>query len=198
MATAHWRDQAMAILDGLSAEQRHRFELLPDVVKTYFTTGRLNPALVLCALSTPQFFADLEQDSSSLLKILIARLADTLGRIRLSLPPSSKLLVVAVPHPVYVSALSHLRYQALGFSLNPDMLTSATQDNLIRQASALEGLSTVSVTELFRSAQSEPLFFEWDGHMNARGHDLLARSLLPYITRALAGQAIITAQLPNP
>lgn len=54
-------------------------------------------------------------------------------------------------------------------------------------ACASSGLRVLDVTEAFRARADEaPLFFELDGHLNSRGHEIFAHLLTPLLERHLS------------
>jgi hypothetical protein len=93
-----------------------------------------------------------------------------------------------MPFSLYVSHEAYDVRKQYGFLVDKQMLVSDSPDKAIRMASEKAGLPFVTVTEDFRKHEDVHLFFHFDTHLNAAGHQFLGEELTP----------IIEEQIKNP
>lgn len=90
--------------------------------------------------------------------------------------------MVSIPYKVYASRRDLESSRRLGLSLVPEMVTSNAAGEAIGAACAGSGVRVFDLTGAFRAeAAVAPLFFELDGHLNPKGHDVFARLLTPVL-----------------
>ncbi len=96
------------------------------------------------------------------------------------------MVVVSVPYKVYASRRDVESGQRLGLNLLPEMAESNSADKAIETACQSAGVKFFQVTNDFRkAANTTPLFYEMDGHLNSAGHQVYANLLTPLLTQFL-------------
>lgn len=172
-----WKKDALETIERWNSEQRERFHSYDPTIKRMFLDGDLNPSLVYLAITDPRYFLDTWDLNSHYTATLIESMSQYLARINnVCVNNKVKPLVTIVPYGVYVSSKDYDSRARLGFSLNPEMLTSDTADRAIEMAAARAQMEYYSVLSQFRLADARvPLYFVFDGHFNAEGHHLYAK-----------------------
>jgi len=172
-----WKKDALETIERWNSEQRERFHSYDPTIKRMFLDGDLNPSLVYLAITNPRYFLDTWDLNSHYTATLIESMSQYLARINnVCVNNKVKPLVTIVPYGVYVSSKDYDSRTRLGFSLNPEMLTSDTADRAIEMAAARAQMEHYSVLSQFRLVDARvPLYFVFDGHFNAEGHHLYAR-----------------------
>ena len=182
-----WKEQAHARLASFNPIEMARYGRIDAGVRRAFEGGDLNPSLVVSAIRHPQSFIetfDLDQVET---RRLIEQMSAQLTRIRRTAEAGrATVMVASVPFGVYVSAPMFATWQnRYGFELDRRMLVSDSPDEAIRRAAAGAGLPFYTVMPAFRARQGVPLYFELDGHLDARGHRFYAEQLAPAVESAV-------------
>jgi lysophospholipase L1-like esterase len=184
--TTEWQHQVKTILDRASEQDRKRFEGLDTRLRNAFRRGELNPPVLAASFGHPSYFMETMVPGPRR-QLLIDNMASCLTKIkRLAEVRGAEVVVVAVPFGAYVAKRNFEIRRKLGFQLDESALTSGEMDEAIRLAASQAGLVFISVTAQFRATRPEPpLFFEFDGHLTAQGHRLLADSIVGAIRERL-------------
>jgi hypothetical protein len=187
---ALWKDQAEAIVVGLTPEERARFDNLDVRVKRAFLNGELNPSVIQRAMKLPRFFLDTFRDDQPEAKSAISAVAGRLAHIKEAVGrQGTEVIVVSVPHKVYASRRDLEDRRRLGYELIPEMAESDSPDRAIESACRIAGVKFISVTNEFRkAANAAHLFYEMDGHYNPKGHQVFADLLTPRLLRQWQGE----------
>lgn len=184
-----WKAQADGILRALTSEERARFERLDSEVRESFQRGELNPALLQGALKRPDYFLETLDTGRPEVRGMIAAMAQALADIKQAAASSgAEVVVVSIPYKVYASSHDLESSRRLGLDLVPEMATSRAASEAIDAACAMSDVRVFDITEAFRArAHESSLFFELDGHLNAKGHETVARLLSPLLESYLSG-----------
>jgi len=92
----------------------------------------------------------------------------------------AEVLAVTIPYKVYASRRDLESGRRLGLSLVPGMVTSNAAGEAIGSACVSSGGRVFDLTGAFRAeAEEASLFFEPDGHLNQKEHEVFARLLTP-------------------
>ena len=172
-----WRKQSSEAIERWNSDQRERFNGCDATIRRMFMDGDLNPSLVHIAVTDPRYFLDTWDLNSHHTAALVDSMAEYLSRIN-NVCVDNKVtpLVTIVPNGAYVSSKDYDSTARLGFSLDPEMLTSGNADRAVQMAAAIARVECYSVLSEFRlEAARVPLYFVFDGHFNAEGHHLYAR-----------------------
>ena len=185
-----WKQQAGSFLKGLSDAEQLKYAALPAEVRGAYIEGNLNPGLLFYSMRHPAFLVDACDLGAPATKHETAVMSAQLERIRSAAGRhGASVLVAPVPYPAFSSQADLEAMRSLGFAAGDDFLSSGRPDETIRHASEAAGLAFVSVTDAFRrEAARRSLFFHWDGHLNAAGHDAYAALLAPEVSRRLRAQ----------
>lgn len=188
LVNAEWRSQAERILQALTPEEKSRFDHLEPEVRERFLHGDLNPDLLQGALKRPDYFLETLDTSRPHVRSMIAAMARALLSIKeAAAGHGAEVVVISMPYKVYASRRDLESLRRLGLSLTPEMSTTSAASEAINAACASSGVRIFDVTEAFRArADESPLFFELDGHLNAKGHEIFARLLTPPLERYLS------------
>lgn len=185
-----WVAQTKKIYADYNAYEKSRFDKLDDHIKQAFFSGNLNPHLMITPFKTPKFFLYALNLDDPETKIFIDKMAEKFSDIkRVADKNKVKVVVVSVPHPVYISPKAFKTFEKFGFALDPKMLSADSMDEAVKTACAKAGVNFYEFTGSFRkqSDKNPPLYFEWDNHFNPAGHKFLADLLTPKIAEELKG-----------
>lgn len=181
-----WKEQAAEMVHNLAGEKKARFAMMGETVKEMFLLGHLNPGIVSIALSDPNYFARTLQPDDPEVQSALQHLQGSLERIR-NIDRNVRIIVISVPLGSYTSQAVLNGRKDMGFVTRPGMLDTTVPDDLLQRICSQAQVSCISVTEPFRAqARISPLYYQYDGHFNARGHavfaGLLARALQEHLT----------------
>ncbi len=179
---------AQQLHDGMSAEQRSRFDAIDQEARQAFLDGKLNPWMIDQATNSPQTFLDSAEYER--LHAQIRKAARQLARIRrVAARYGAKEIVASVPEGFTVNKEAYDNVQRIGFQLVPSMLQDDVPDRAIAEACKRAGVETFhSVTDAMRRHIDEKgLYFEFDRHMTAAGNALYADLITPFIAADLKG-----------
>ncbi len=182
-----WKQDAQVFMSVFTAEERARLNQLDPRVKSAFLEGELNPSLIYLGIHSPDYFLQSMDLRTAATKLQISKMSEQLLRIKATADRSNaKVIVVSVPYGIYVSRASYDSRQRIGFAVVPEMLTTNSEDDAIRNASQLAGVDFYEFTDQFRHASvQQQLFYELDGHFNRAGHAFFADALAPLIKDSL-------------
>lgn len=185
-----WKREAQIFLTIFTPEERTRLEKIDPQARAAFLNGELNPALIYLSAHQPAYFLQTMDPSSAKVQALVSKMAEQFARIKnVAQGNNADVLIVSMPYGVYVSSASFMSRERLGFTSAPDMLTSSAPDDVIRTACELAGVRFYDYTREFRQASAQKdLFFEWDGHLNAQGHNYFAEVLSPVTKAAISSR----------
>ena len=178
---AEWESQAGEILRTLTPEERGRFDRLDREVKESFLRGELNPDLLQGSLKRPDYFLETLDMSRPAVRAMVSTMGQSLTTVKeVAAGNRAEVLVVTIPYKVYASRRDLDSSRRLGLSLVPEMVTSNAAGEAIGAACASAGVRVFDLTGAFRAeAEGASLFFELDGHLNQKGHEVFARLLTP-------------------
>jgi len=187
-ATGSWKREVAELIGGLTAEERARFDRMDDEVKGLFVRGELNPYMLLTGLRRPDEMQKTLELENPAVCAGIQEISAQLRRIKgYAAGAGGKVIVVSLPNGFFVSRAMLESYARLGFVASEANLATTKMDEASRRAAAGNGLAFFDVTEAFRKAETvRPLFFKYDGHFRPDGQRLLAASIEPFVTGALA------------
>lgn len=189
LVNAEWEAQADGILRSLTSEERARFERLDPEVRESFQRGELNPSLLQGSLKRPDYFLETMDISRPEVQGMIAAMGRALANIKQAAASNgAEVIVVSIPYKVYASGRDLESSRRLGLDLIPEMVTSNAASEAIDTASARAGVRFIDLTNAFRARANESsLFFELDGHLNPKGHEVFAHLLMPPMESYLSG-----------
>lgn len=178
-----WRVQAEQTYLRFSPAQKVWFNFLDEEIKRLFFIGEFNPAVIHIAITNPDYFFELEDLESAKTREHIQAMADCLARIKMVADHyNAKMMVVSVPHRIYVSEPDFNTPKRFGFKLDEKMLISNSMDRAIEMACQKNNLKFFKFTVEFRQAtKNSRLFFALDGHLNPLGHEFFAQLLAPIV-----------------
>lgn len=183
-----WKAQAERVLQTLTPEERARFDRLDQEVRERFKGGELNPDLLQGSLKRPDYFLETWDTGRPAVRAMISTMGQALTDIReVAASNHAEVVVVSIPYKVYASRRDLESSRRLGLDVAPEMFTSNAAGEAVGAACSDAGLRMFDLTEAFRAqAAAEPLFFELDGHLNPRGHEVFARLLTPALESYLS------------
>jgi lysophospholipase L1-like esterase len=192
LEAAEQRRQRLAQMAGewvasLTPEERHRFEAMPADARESTLRGELNLSLIQSAVSAPDFMMNVAKVDTPFVQDCAASTARALRQIRKAAAPwGTRVVVVAVPHGIYVNEVAMRNYAALGFHTDPALLDSDAPDAPLRMAAEQADLDFCSLSSGFRARRDDPgLFFRLDGHYTEAGCKLFAETVQPWVERLL-------------
>lgn len=176
-----WESQAGRVLQTLTPEERARFDRLDSEVRERFRRGELNPDLLQGSLKRPDYFLETLDTSRPAVRAMISAMGRALTTIKeVAARNRAEVIAVSIPYKVYASRRDLESSRRLGLSLVPEMVTSNAAGEAVAAACASTGVRVFDLTGAFRAeADGTPLFFELDGHLNPKGHEVFARLLTP-------------------
>ncbi|MGV3641212.1 MAG: SGNH/GDSL hydrolase family protein [Adhaeribacter sp.] len=186
-----WQAQAGDMWRRLTARQQQRLAALPALVQNRFRRGELNPDLVYSYLQHPDLFLQLEQASPALKTRALERLGGYLGQIRqLAARQGAPTLLLQVPNKFYFCPEAMLEHQSLGAQTDTALVGRNTPDSLVQVLARHTGLPLLNpVPALQASCGRQRLYYRYDSHLNALGHQRYAAEagqlLLPYLPASL-------------
>jgi len=175
-----WKAQAESLFANYGDDELARFESLDQTVKDMFLEGGLNPALIGITVSDPAYVIDTFDTDNPKVQIALDKMTEHYSEIKKEAEKAgSSVIVLSVPYG-FISERDLNNRKKIGFSVLPGMLSSSLPDDAIRKVSEASGLLFLDVTNQFRiKAETDTLFFEYDGHFNAKGHAVFAELLMP-------------------
>lgn len=192
IVNVEWKSQAERVLQTLTPEERARFERLDGEVRGRFLGGELNPDLLQGSLRRPDYFLETLDTSRPVVRAMISAMGQALTDIKkVAAGNHAEVVVVSIPYKVYASRRDLESSRRLGLDLTPEMVMGNAAGEAIGAACAGAGVRMIDLTEAFRAqASGAPLFFELDGHLNPRGHEVFARLLTPALESYLSESGI--------
>ena len=186
--TVEWKSQAERVLQTLTPAEKERFDGLDQEVRERFRQGELNPSLLQGSLKRPDYFLETSNTDRPAVRAMISAMSQALTAIReVAAKNQVEVIVVCLPYKVYASRRDLESSRRLGLFLTPEMVTSDAAGKAVGMASASSGVRVIDFTEAFRAQAGEaPLFFELDGHLNQKGHEVFASLLTPAVESLLS------------
>ncbi|MCA1632751.1 MAG: GDSL-type esterase/lipase family protein [Acidobacteria bacterium] len=196
LVNTEWKSQAESILQALTTEERTRFDRLDREVRERFQRGELNPSLLQGTLKRPDYFIEMLETSRPAVRAMISAMSQALMNIKeVAAGNRAEVVVVSIPYKVYASRRDLESSRRLGLSLVPEMVTSNAASEAIGAAGASSGVRVFDVTEAFRvRADEASMFFELDGHLNPKGHEVFAHLLMPALESYLSEAGKVSPQ----
>ncbi len=185
---ARWSaNTAKEFYEKMTAEEKERFAQLDTEVKQAFFDGMLNPYMIDLALKNKHIYTLTLKPEDPWIQQCIGNMAKALQIIKsVANQSGARVAVVSIPDGPYVNEVAWKNIQRVGFDVVPEMLTSEAPDKVIQMACEKAGMPCFTVSEAFRERRQEPdLFFTLDGHLTAKGHQLLAETLAPKLQKWL-------------
>jgi hypothetical protein len=178
-----WQYDAAQLVNQMSPTEMTRFQELDSKIKELFHQGLLNPQLISLSVHNPNYFVDMIDLTNPDTQLSIDSLTTELKRIKkIAQANQAEVIVIAIPYGIYINDDYLEKNRQLGFTVNPDMLSSTVPDEAITIAADRAGIKFISVLASFRQ-NSEHLFYDLDGHFTAAGNRLFAEELTPLIER---------------
>ncbi|GAB4344361.1 MAG: hypothetical protein Kow0089_20860 [Desulfobulbaceae bacterium] len=182
---AIWKEQAAQMLADLDNIRKERFGKMSSSVREMFLQGRLNPGIVSIALADPDYFTAPLRTSDPEVRKALQVIRESLESIQKSAAPAP-LVVVSVPPGSYVSDEVLRGRGEMGFTVSSDMLRTSAPDAALEEICRVIHTPCLTVTDSFRREnRTSPLYYKYDGHFNARGHEVFARLLRPKLEALL-------------
>lgn len=180
-----WKDQAERLTAGYKGEKKARLNSMGATPRDMFLRGHLNPGFVSIAISDPEYFATPLQTENPLVENALERMRDHLLNMKKT-AADAEMIVLSIPLGVYVSENVRQAANEIGFTTLPEMLHTTRPDESLKKICAETGIPFLSVTESFRrQCKEEFLYYKYDGHFNARGHEFFVSQLLPLIQQRI-------------
>ena len=182
---------AKEFLDGMTPEQRARFDAFDDEVKETYMNGLLNPYMIDLAMQNEHFYGITLNLDDPWLQECIKRTGGHLKRIKkVARDYGARVVVVSIPEGAYVNKHACEGIRRVGYAIPEGVLESDAPDEAIARASEEAGLPFLNATDTFKQRKNEPgLFFELDGHLTTEGHRLYAEAIAPQIERLITEDA---------
>lgn len=185
---ARWSaNTAKDFYEKMTPEEKQRFENFDTEVKQAFFDGLLNPYMIDLALKNKHIYTLTLNPDDPWIQQCIGNMAKALQIMKsVANQSNAQVAVVSIPDGPYVNEVAWRNIQRVGFDVVPEMLTSDAPDKVIQMACEKAGVLCFTVSEAFRQRKQEPdLFFTLDGHLTAKGHQLLAETLAPKLQKWL-------------
>lgn len=182
---------ARGFLEKMTPEHRKIFDGFEPAVKHAFMSGNLNPYMIDLAMQNPEFYNLTLNLDDAWIQQCIERLAGRLSLIaKMAERNNAKMLVIAVPDGPYVNDDAHKNIQRVGYEVAPDMVDATAPEEAVRRAAEAAGLPFVGVMEGMKEHRADPdIFFELDGHLTAKGHQIFGDLLAPEVEAFIDGAA---------
>ncbi len=177
------RAHARQVFEGLTPEQRERFEKLGARAKEVFFSGEVNPGVTSLAMMSPTMYslpvnveAPQTQRNLGFLKSHLAAIKSVCER------EGCALLVLSMPFCAYVNERGYANYTRVGFERDEGLWKTSDPDAPFEQVCAALGLPLLTATAAFREQAEDPsLFFEYDLHLASKGQALFAEAVAPWV-----------------
>lgn len=172
---SQWKEDANTLLSELDEHQKSRYdENLSTEVKAWFVEGLLNPSLIFESLHHPNMFCEAADTANPLYKKGVIRLHDHLLEIQqLCESSGSELLVIDLPNRPYGYPETIQALEVLGYTVN-GCASSVASHAIMTTTNDL----SISLLQPQIKPQYSPVFFEYDGHWNAKGNRIFAKELI--------------------
>jgi GDSL-like Lipase/Acylhydrolase family len=186
-----WKHDAQIFMTVFTPEEKARLERIDDRARQAFLNGELNPALVYLSIHQPEYFLQTLDANSAKVRVWVSKMAEQFARIKnIAQRYNADVLIVSMPHGMYVSSAILTSRRRLGFKSAPEMLTTGAEDEAIRSACQMAGVRFYDYTREFRQASiQKDLFFELDGHLNVQGHNYFAELVAPITKEAITARS---------
>jgi hypothetical protein len=164
---------------GFSEKERARYEAIPQAAREAFLEGNLNGALISMAVQSPDFMANMIKADTGFVRDSMAGVATALEAIGShAAAVGAQVLLLPVPHGIYVNRPAQDNYASLGFEVDPAMLDSSLPDDLLCAAGERAGWPCLTVSEVFQARVADStLFFPRDGHLTVAGNQLMMEAV---------------------
>lgn len=181
-------DAAQRLIQGMTPEQRARFERLEESVRQAFESGNINPYMFdLSVIKNPDYYQFLMKIDDPYIKKCVESMGTQLKRIvDIAGEFGAKVLVAPVPLGPYVNLAGNASIRRVGFASDASMLDSDSPDREIKDAAEQAGAPFISVTSTFKEHKNDTgLYYPLDGHFTPAGHKLFADLLTPLIAERI-------------
>jgi lysophospholipase L1-like esterase len=177
------RNTAQDFLAKMTAQDRERYARLDPKVREGFETGRFNPYMVDLALKAPDVYNGTLKLDDPWIQEATGAVAEHLKIIAAAAEAEgAQTIVAALPDGPYVNDHAWRTVQGVGYEPTPGMVDSGAPERAVQMAAERAGLPFLSVASAFKQHRDDPgLYFEFDGHMTAKGHALFAESIAPLV-----------------
>lgn len=174
-----WKLDAPALLGSFPKEQKLRFDVLDEKVKSDFKSGLLNPWLIHQAVYYPDYFIQPLDTADLDVVIGVSAMADCFAKIKqVCSANNSEVMIISVPNLPYSSKDEMYSLEKYGFSIPDSIFGNKLADETIKMAAAESEIEFYSVSENFRTSKKEEnLYYQFDGHFTKEGNKLFAISV---------------------
>lgn len=177
-----WQAQAAKIKKSWSKETLQYFEALPDSVQQYFLAGELNPWMLDMNLRYPNWTDSLFNPSFELEKLADIFAANLQEIDSLANAYQTRVFYSSVPLRAELNQHEKYKMQAVGIDFNREKA-----DEFLRNWQRLLAKRGISVFEnsacmaAISAQSSQSLFYDLDGHFNAKGNLAYLNCVYPEI-----------------
>ena len=181
---------AKKFVEGMSEEQRARFDAFEDKVKNAFMEGNLNPYMIDLAIQDPDAYTKATDPEDPWTQVCIDRATARFAHInKIAEQYNCKVIVVSIPEGPYVNRHALHNMSRVGYVMPEWLLETTGVDESIGIACEHAGVSFYDVTRLFREHQDDPeLYFELDGHPTPKGNSLFVEAFLPVLEKCITSE----------
>jgi lysophospholipase L1-like esterase len=177
------RNTAQQFLKDWPAEERARYDKVDPRVRAAFEAGRFNPYMVDLALKSPEVYNHTLNLEDPWFKGTMGAVAAHLRIIDgVAKEVGAKTVAASLPDGPYVNDVAQANIQKVGYTVPVGIVDSDAPDMAVRKAAEEAGLPFITAAAEFKKHRAEPdLYFEFDGHLSAKGHALFAEAIAPQV-----------------
>lgn len=147
-------------------------------VRTLFEKGLLNPGLLYYSRINPEraskLYLDFLNAKSSESFIQLSRKLEELSEV--SGNQGTHVVFVGLPGPQMVQSRASENFRNYGYDIHDTWQTSKLPDEVVEAFLKTRGFGYYSLVDVFRASEKDP-FFEYDGHPNIVGQNIIAENI---------------------
>lgn len=181
------RNTAQEFLSKMGEKERAAYAKVDEKVRTAFESGLFNPYMVDLALKNPENYNHTLRLDDSWIEQCISAVSGHLDIIeKAAAAAGAPTVVLAMPDGPYVNDHARQGILKVGYAIPENAVDSDGPDSAVRMAAERAGLPFISATETIKQHRDDPgLYFEFDGHMTAKGHSLFAEAIAPELGKII-------------
>lgn len=182
-----WIKEASQIVSQLDDETAKRYEKISPFFRKKFISGDIQPGLLWLSLHDPDFFVKVFDLSDKEVIEGTRRFSGVIRNIdTISQKNGAITILIDIPYGIFVSEVYGQTQQEMGFLFSKEATISDIPSSHSRKLALENSIGFVANLEEFRKQCQNDCFYQYDGHMKTKGHQIVAENVLNYFLQNTA------------